>query len=82
MAEEFEYNYKGFKISYTIQEMEKSKCYRAEGEVLCYVNNCEPNLTQKFITEFPTKAGAKKEIKKLIENYIDFEWQKFTLVKQ
>lgn len=73
-----EYDYKNFKIHYNIQEDKtKNNLYVAEG----YISNPQDNnnscISRKFHTEYTTKAGVKNEIKKLIENYIDFEWQEF-----
>ncbi len=34
-------------------------------------------MPRKFHTEFTTKSGVRDSIKKLMENYIDFEWQEY-----
>lgn len=72
-----EYVHKGFKISYAIKPLENG-LYQAHGYVVCQVDeDGGPSLTQKFRTEYPTKHGVEKEIKKIIEKYIDFEWKEF-----
>lgn len=77
-----EYTSKGFKVCYDIKPVE-SNLYRADGEVFFYDNDLEePSLLQKFYTEHPTKGGAKTEIKRLIDEYIDFEWKKYLQMKE
>jgi hypothetical protein len=73
-----EYQYKNFKIFYNV-ELDKTnkKLYRADGYAVCALDRADPNLSTKFHTEYTTEIGARNEIKKLIENYVDFEWQKF-----
>ena len=70
-----EYSYKGFQISYEIN-LSKDHLYKADGKAIKQDKKigCSP---QKFHTEALTEAGAKAEIKKLIENYVDFEWKEF-----
>lgn len=71
-----QYNYKGFVVTYEIKASEQANnMYRADGQVESAKN--KNKILQKFHTEHPTKEGAKKEIKKLLEDYIDFEWQEF-----
>lgn len=72
-----EYTSKGFKVCYDIKPAE-SNLYRADGKVFFYNKDSrDPSLLQKFHTEHPTKIGAKTEIKRLIDDYIDFEWKKY-----
>lgn len=72
-----EYNYKDFKISFNVElDKRKNNLYIADGYI-CPLNDTNPSLHRKFHTEHSNKAAAKTEIKKLIENYIDFEWQEF-----
>ena len=61
-----EYIYKGFKISYKIipAELEKNT-YKAEGSATYLLN-----IPRSF-------AGAEHEIKKLLENYVNFELKNF-----
>lgn len=73
-----EYDYKKFKIHYNIQsDKTKKNLYTADG----YISNPQDSncscASRKFHTEFFTKAGVQNEIKKLMENYIDFEWQEY-----
>ncbi len=73
-----EYLYKGFRLVYTIQKTKSStNLYKANGHAICSLTQEERVLLNKFHTEHPTKSGAENEIKKLLENYIDFEWQEF-----
>ncbi|HGK6671919.1 TPA: hypothetical protein ACPSKE_001997 [Legionella feeleii] len=77
-----EYTSKGFKVCYDIKPTE-SNLYRAEGEVFFYnKDSSDPCLLQKFHTEHPTKTGAQTEIKRLIDDYIDFEWRKYLEMKK
>ena len=78
-----EYIYKGFKISYQIltSELEKNT-YRADGS-LNYLLTVPKSFTpKKFHTEYNTHAGAEHEIKKLLENYVDFELKSFYDMKK
>ncbi len=75
-----EYAYKGFQVRYDIKPSERSPgLYRADGLVLCSINNKDntPQLSEEFHTEFVSEEGAQHEIKRLIENYIDYEWSQF-----
>ncbi|KTC76935.1 hypothetical protein [Legionella brunensis] len=72
-----EYTYKGFRVTYQIESSAAApNLYKADGYVTraTEIKNHSP---QKFHTEHPTKKGAQIEIKKLLEDYIDFEWQEF-----
>ena len=72
-----DYLYKGFKVFYTIKPTDKNKnLYIADGHVLCCMHptHSEP---RKFHTEYPSKAGVETEIKKMLEDYIDFEWHEY-----
>jgi hypothetical protein len=73
-----EYTYKGFKIFYNIERVNSAtKLYKANGYVKCFIDNTSPVVSQKFYTEHPTQAGVKNGIRKMLEEYIDFEWQEF-----
>lgn len=77
-----EYSYKGFKVVYNVQKAKSStNLYSANGRAVCSLTGGEPTLLNKFHTEHPTRVGAENEIKKLLENYIDFEWQEFYALK-
>jgi hypothetical protein len=72
-----QYVYRGFKLSYHVEPAgESSNLYKADGHA---VRPAKRNRTspQKFHTEHPTKKGAENEIKRLLEEYIDFEWHEF-----
>lgn len=72
------YNYKKFKIYYNIlPDKTKKKLYSADGYILCSPGQESTDLNQRFHTEYTTRDGVQKEIKRLIENYIDFEWKEF-----
>ncbi|MBA4696066.1 MAG: hypothetical protein H2069_01600 [Legionella sp.] len=70
-----QYTYKGFNIVYKIATCTRPNLYRADAYILSSEN--ENPCPQKFHTEHPTAAGARTEIKRLLRNYIDFEWKKF-----
>lgn len=74
-----QYLYKNFKVIYTVKEAKgKDKLYEADGHVVCYSNGeSKPALSKKFHTEYPGFSGAQCEIRKLLEDYIDFEWKAF-----
>ncbi|MDI9819031.1 MULTISPECIES: hypothetical protein [unclassified Legionella] len=62
-------------MSYKIESSGGARLYKADGSVVA--RESKHSSLQKFHTEHPTKEGAKNEIKKLLEDYIDFEWQEF-----
>ncbi|KTC65831.1 Uncharacterised protein (plasmid) [Legionella adelaidensis] len=77
------YTYKGFEVVYEIEQVNhEGTLFKADAHVIpkddC--NNLE--VSTRFHTEYPTKNGVQKEIKKLVENYIDFEWKKLNEMKQ
>lgn len=72
-----EYLYKGFKVSYNIKPIKnQTKLYEAEGYVACCTQT-DISCKKRFHTESTSMQSVASEIKKLLENYIDFEWQKF-----
>lgn len=73
-----EYIYKGFKISYNIvpAEIEKNT-YKADGTAIYLFNKLTSCTPKKFHTEYVTRAGTEHEIKRLLENYVDFELKNF-----
>lgn len=73
-----EYIYRGFKISYKVVPVSFDKnTYKAEGSVTYLLNVPKSFTSQKFQTELATHAGTEHEIKKLLENYVDFELKSF-----
>jgi len=76
------YAYKGFTVIYEIHRSNDSEIYKADGTVIPEGENTSPTRSTKFHTEYPSRIGVKKEIKKLIENYINFEWEKLLEMKQ
>ena len=78
-----EYLYKGFKLSYkiTATDLEKNT-FKADGS-LTYLLNVPPTFMPKqFHTEYETRMGAEHEIKKLLENYVNFELKNFYDMKK
>lgn len=72
-----QYTYKGFKVVYEIKKIPmEDTLYRADGYVVPTPNKNTHNSI-KFHTEYPTKLGVRRELKKIIKNYIDFEWKEF-----
>lgn len=73
-----EYIFKGFKMSYKIVAAEFEKnTYKAEGSVSYLLNMPKSFMPKKFHTEYITQAGAEYEIKKLLEDYVNFELKNF-----
>ena len=71
------YEYKGFTVSYDIEQVSDTLC-KADGWVVCDLDSHKTST--KFHTEYPTYDGVRVEIKKLVENYIDFEWMSSALM--
>jgi len=73
-----EYNYKNFKIRYCIELDDKlTNLYTADAYIINYLDKANPTLSRRFHTEHTSESGVTAEIRKLIKNYIDFEWQEF-----
>lgn len=78
-----EYIYRGFKISYKIVPTDADKSlYKADGTVIYLLNHPRSFVPVKFHTEYETYAGAEYEIKKMLENYVDFELKSFYEMKR
>lgn len=78
-----EYIYRGFKISYKIVPVEyKINTYQADGAAVYLLNRPKSLTPKKFYTEYETLTGAEHEIKKLLENYVDFELKNFYDMKK
>ncbi len=76
------YIYREFKVFYEITPRKNSHgLYKASGYTKCLINMNKKNQVIDFSTEFHTISGAKQEIKKIIEHYIDFEWEQFYKTK-
>ncbi|MCH9689878.1 MAG: hypothetical protein K0U10_04410 [Gammaproteobacteria bacterium] len=78
-----EYIYKGFKLSYTVSEIScaltpsEPHTYEAHGNAI-YLLNSPKWFTQTHLhAEDETHVGAEHEIKRLLENYVDFELKNF-----
>ena len=78
-----EYIYKGFKLSYKITATEPEKNnFKADGALIYLLNTPKTFLPKKFHTEYETHIGAEHEIKKLLENYVNFELKNFYGMKK
>ncbi len=66
------YLYKKFEISYNISKKSTGN-FVARGFAKCLDSPTNEPATP-FNTEFPTKEGAELEIKKMIEEYVEFEY--------
>lgn len=69
------YTYKGFTIYYDIMPTDNN-LYQAEGYV-CFSKENNQETSKKFHTEHSDEQEIESEIKRLLENYIDFEWNEF-----
>lgn len=77
-----EYVYREFKIAYEIKpEKNYINLYKAYGYAECLRNKQKSTTKINFTTEFPTKEGVQEEIKKIIQDYIDFQWDQFYKIK-
>ena len=75
-----EYVYRGFKIFYKIElDKTNNSLYQADdGYAECLLDNKKSTAApRKFHTEYSTLAGVQDQITKLVEDYIDFEWEEF-----
>lgn len=72
-----EYSYKGFKFCYKIeQHKNNSKLFGSYGFIV-NPEDTQERVLAKFHTDYNTETGVQTEIKKLMEDYIDFEWHQF-----
>ena len=75
-----QYDYKEFKVIYDISYSKQLNLYEAHGSVHLNKKNI-PAFSQEFSTEDSSPLGAEKGIKRLMEQYIDFEWVQFEKLK-
>lgn len=68
------YMYRNFKVVYKVYPQDAHHLYKADGLAICLESEEFPYPQTEFSTEYPTYEGAQTEIKKIIEEYIDFEW--------
>ena len=68
------YYYRQFDVLYETK-LNDNKLYTAHGYAVCLINERKPSLAHEFSTDAPTQEDAENQIKKLINDYIDFEWQ-------
>lgn len=71
-----EYSYRGFNLAYEVRCLGRD-LYKAKGKVEKEEIKQRRGAAKNFYTEFPTKIGAEQEIKKLLEDYVNFEWMEF-----
>ena len=77
-----DYIYRGFKISYSITPAALERnAYKADGSVAYLLTTPSAFIPVKFHTEYDSYSGAEHEIKKLLENYVDFELKNFHEMK-
>lgn len=72
------YFYQGFEIEYSIEQpQESTKMCCSKGVILRNPGWSTSSSFQQFQTEASTIMEAELEIKRLINKYIDFEWNKY-----
>jgi len=72
------YFYKQFEVNYTINKCENPmNGYSSEANIKCNLDWSHSLQIPKFQTTDYTKKGVEQEIKRLVNRYIDFEWQEF-----
>lgn len=75
-----EYIYKGFKLSYSIAKIEQDSelsRHKADGHAIYLLNQPDAFDPVKFHTESESAEGAEYEIRKLLENYVNFELKNY-----
>ncbi len=76
------YVYKGFKIHYEIpHDKTINNLYEAYGYFLTNKHD-KPAMLPRFHTIDASKVEVRHQIKKIIEDYIDFEWGKYVEMKE
>ena len=69
------YVYKQFEVIYEIKINPQNTLYEAHAYAICLANKQNPLMAHEFSTEAKTWDEAETELKKLVNNYIDFEWK-------
>ncbi|HAF88144.1 MAG: hypothetical protein CMF38_01295 [Legionellaceae bacterium] len=79
-----DYIYRGFKVQYNIHTLKKDLgLYKADGVIAGLANHANASSAiKKFHTESSTIQEAEVQIKKLVEDYIDFEWTEFNKMQE
>jgi len=80
-----EYIYKGFKLSYKVSEIASSEhtSYEAHGNAVYLLSTPKKWFSQThFHTDNENHQGAEHEIKRLLENYVDFELKNFYAMQE
>ena len=84
-----EYIYKGFKLSYQVSELSSSASsveptlYEAHGNAVYLLSTPKKWFSQThFHTDSESHHGAEHEIKRLLENYVDFELKNFYALQE
>lgn len=84
-----EYIYKGFKLSYQVSVLSSSASpsepplHEAHGNAVYLLSTPKKWFSQThFHTDNDTHQGAEHEIKRLLENYVDFELKNFYAMQE
>lgn len=82
-----EYIYKGFKLSYKVSEVRSPAAepvsYEAHGNAVYLLSTPKKWFSQThFHTDNEHHRGAEHEIKRLLENYVDFELKNFYAMQE
>jgi hypothetical protein len=72
-----EYIYKGFKISYKIILTSVDNIYKAEGSLLYLLSTPKCFAAKKFHAQSDTHRSVEYEIKKKLEDHVNFELKSF-----
>jgi hypothetical protein len=75
------YMYRGFEVFYRIDESKNDKNLFGSYGYVRKPGSSEYPLA-KFHTDCPSKVEVQAEIKRLIENYVDFEWRQFNAMER
>lgn len=84
-----EYIYKGFKLSYQVSQLnssaspDESILYEAHGNAVYLLSTPKKWFSQThFHTDKESHHAAEHEIKRLLENYVDFELKNFYAMQE
>ena len=73
------YDYKGFKLTYLVHFDEILGSYEAKGTIILNESSSRPYV-HDFATHSHKSIQAVEEIKKLMEQHVDFEWNQVSLL--
>lgn len=76
------YIYKGFEIYFNVKSNKNNaSLFMAHGYAECQIDQGQSKGKPiQFRTEDNSPVAAKKQFKKLVESYVDFEWHAFEKV--